>query len=117
MNYYSLNKKAPNTTFEDAVIKGLAPYRGLYFPETITALDPYFFESIETLSNEEIAYEAIKQFISPEIPKDILKSIVSETLNFKFPIIKLTDSISTLELFHGQQWLLKMKELDLWRVA
>jgi len=44
MNYYSLNKKAPNTTFEDAVIKGLAPDRGLYFPETITALDPYFFE-------------------------------------------------------------------------
>ena len=101
MNYYSLNQKAPNTTFEDAVIKGLAPDRGLYFPETITALDPYFFESIETFSNEEIAYEAIKQFISPEIPKDILKSIVSETLNFKFPIIKLTDSISTLELFHG----------------
>ena len=51
MNYYSLNQKAPNTTFEDAVIKGLAPDRGLYFPETITALDPYFFESIETLSN------------------------------------------------------------------
>ena len=101
MNYYSLNHKAPNTTFEDAVIKGLAPDRGLYFPETITELDPGFFESIETLSNEEIAYEAIKQCISPEIPKDILKSIISETLNFEFPIIKLTDSISTLELFHG----------------
>ena len=101
MNYYSLNNIAPNTTFETAVIKGLAPDKGLYFPENITALDPSFFDTIETLSNEEIAYEAIKQFISPEIPEAVLKTIVSETLNFDFPVVKLTDSISTLELFHG----------------
>ena len=88
MNYYSLNHIAPNTTFENAVIKGLAPDRGLYFPETITALDPSFFETIETLSNEEIAYEAIKQFISPEIPEAILKTIVTETLSFEFPVVK-----------------------------
>jgi threonine synthase len=55
MNYYSLNNIAPNTTFETAVIKGLAPDKGLYFPENITALDPSFFDTIETLSKEEIA--------------------------------------------------------------
>jgi len=101
MNYYSLNHIAPNTTFENAVIKGLAPDRGLYFPETITPLEASFFETIETLSNEAIAFEAIKQFISPEIPEDVLKTIVSETLSFDFPVVNLTESISTLELFHG----------------
>ena len=101
MNYYSLNKIAADTTFENAVIKGLAPDRGLYFPESITPLDPSFFENIETLSNEDIAFEAIQQFISPEIPEAVLKTIVSETLNFDFPVVKLTESISTLELFHG----------------
>ena len=101
MNYYSLNHIAPNTTFENAVIKGLAPDRGLYFPENITPLKASFFETIETLSNEAIAFEAIKQFISPEIPEDVLKTIVSETLNFDFPVVNLTESISTLELFHG----------------
>lgn len=101
MNYYSLNHIAPNTTFENAVIKGLAPDRGLYFPENITPLKASFFETIETLSNEAIAFEAIKQFISPEIPEDILKTIVSETLSFDFPVVNLTESISTLELFHG----------------
>ena len=101
MNYYSLNNKTPNSTFKNAVIKGLAPDRGLYFPETITELDPYFFQTIETLSNEEIAYKAIEQFISPEIPDPILKTIIADTLNFEFPVVKLTDSISTLELFHG----------------
>ena len=101
MNYYSLNHIAPNTTFENAVIKGLAPDRGLYFPENITPLKASFFETIETLSNEAIAFEAIKQFIGPEIPEDVLKTIVSETLSFDFPVVKLTESISTLELFHG----------------
>lgn len=101
MNYYSLNRKAPKTTFADAVIRGLAPDKGLYFPESITPLDASFFETIEDKSNADIAFEAIKQFIVPEIPEAILKTIVEETLNFDFPIVKLNENISTLELFHG----------------
>ncbi|WP_067149177.1 threonine synthase [Pseudotamlana agarivorans] len=101
MNYYSLNHKAPNTTFENAVVKGLAPDKGLYFPESITPLPKSFFENIDNLSNTEIAFEAIKQFVSPEIPKDVLKTIVEETLSFDFPVVKLNENISTLELFHG----------------
>ncbi|NRD20269.1 threonine synthase [Winogradskyella eckloniae] len=101
MNYYSLNKTAPNTTFADAVVRGLAPDKGLYFPESITPLDPSFFETIEDKSHTEIAFEAIKQFILPEIPEDVLKTIVEETLNFDFPVVQLNENISTLELFHG----------------
>tara|TARA_R110002096_G_C14637378_1_gene725293 strand:- start:337 stop:1629 length:1293 start_codon:yes stop_codon:yes gene_type:complete len=101
MNYYSLNKQAPNASFKDAVIKGLAPDKGLYFPESITPLPKAFFENIDNLSYFEIAFEAIKQFVSPEIPETVLKTIVSDTLSFDFPIVKLNDNISTLELFHG----------------
>lgn len=101
MNYYSLNKKAPNASFKDAVIKGLAPDKGLYFPESITPLPKSFFDNIDNLSYSEIAFEAIKQFVSPEIPEDILKTIVEETLSFDFPVVNLNESISTLELFHG----------------
>ncbi|WP_262734036.1 threonine synthase [Gaetbulibacter sp. NE] len=101
MNYFSLNKKAPNTTFKDAVIKGLAPDKGLYFPESITPLPDSFFKSIDSLSYSEIAFEAIKQFVTPDIPEAILKDIIEDTLSFDFPVEKITDSISTLELFHG----------------
>lgn len=101
MNYYSLNREAPNTNFSDAVIRGLAPDKGLYFPESITPLDASFFETIENKSNAEIAFEAIKQFILPEIPEDVLKTIVEETLSFKFPVVDINKNISTLELFHG----------------
>jgi len=101
MNYYSLNHKAPNTSFKNAVIKGLAPDKGLYFPQSITPLPQSFWDTINRLSYSEIAFEAIKQFVSPEIPEDILKTIVEETLSFDFPVVKLNDNISTLELFHG----------------
>ncbi|ULC58144.1 threonine synthase [Flaviramulus sp. BrNp1-15] len=101
MNYYSLNHKAPKTTFENAVVKGLAPDKGLYFPESITPLPKDFFDNIDNLSHTEIAFQAIKQFVSPEIPEAVLKTIVEETLSFDFPVIKLNDNISTLELFHG----------------
>ena len=101
MNYYSLNKKAPNTSFKEAVIRGIAPDKGLYFPEHITPLPDSFFENIDALSYEAIAFEAIKQFVSPDIPEDILKTIIAETLSFDFPIVKINEKISTLELFHG----------------
>lgn len=101
MNYNSLNKKAPNTSFKEAVIKGLAPDRGLYFPESITPLSKDFFENIEHRSYSEIAFETIKQFVLPEISEAELKRIVEETLSFDFPVVKLNEKISTLELFHG----------------
>ncbi len=101
MNYYSLNKEAPNTTFKDAVVKGLAPDKGLYFPESIEPLPKSFFDDIDNLSYEEIAFEVIKQFVSPDIPEAILKTIIEETLSFDFPIIEINKDISTLELFHG----------------
>lgn len=101
MKYYSLNKKAPNTTFKDAVIKGIAPDKGLYFPENITPLPDSFFENIDALSYETIAFEAIKQFVTPDIPEDVLKTIIAETLAFDFPVVEINKEISTLELFHG----------------
>lgn len=101
MNYYSLNKKAPNVSFKDAVIKGLAPDKGLYFPEKITPLAKDFFSHIEYFTNHEIAFEVIKQFIGDEIPEKELKEIIANTLTFDFPVVDIEKNIATLELFHG----------------
>ncbi|MDP3946392.1 MAG: threonine synthase [Lutibacter sp.] len=101
MNFYSLNKIAPNVTFKDAVVKGLAPDKGLYFPEKITPLSKDFFDHIEDFSNAEIAFEVIKRFVADEIPENELKEIISATLNFDFPIVAIEENIAALELFHG----------------
>jgi len=101
MNFYSLNKIAPNVSFKDAVIKGLAPDKGLYFPEKITPLSEEFLNNIEKYSNPEIGFEVIKQFVADEIPEKELKEIIEETLNFDFPIVAIEENIVALELFHG----------------
>jgi threonine synthase len=101
MKYYSLNHNAPKVSFQEAVIQGLAPDKGLYFPETIAPLPTDFFEKIASLSNEEIAFHAIRQFVGDEIPESNLKQIISETLSFDFPTVKVEDNIYALELYHG----------------
>jgi threonine synthase len=101
MKYYSLNNKAIKVSFQEAVIQGLAPDKGLYFPETISQLSQSFFEDIENLSNEEIAFKTIKQFVGDEIPEAELKQIIAETLSFDFPLVQVEENIYSLELFHG----------------
>jgi len=101
MQYYSLNNKAHSVSFEAAIVRGLAPDGGLYFPESITPLPQTFFDKIEQFSYPEIAFQAIKQFVGDAIPADILRQILEETLNFEFPLVPLGDSIYALELFHG----------------
>lgn len=101
MRYYSLQHKAPTASFREAVIKGIAPDRGLYFPETITPLPDSFFRNIKEKTNEEIAYQLIQQFVGNEIEEVSLRKIIAETIAFNFPLVPITDNISTLELFHG----------------
>ena len=101
MNYYSLNNKNTKVSFQEAVIQGLAPDRGLYFPEKITPLSQSFFDTIENLSNQEIAFEVIKQFVGNEIPELELKQIVAETLCFDFPLVLVEENVYSLELYHG----------------
>lgn len=101
MNYYSLNHNSPKTSFKNAVISGIAPDRGLYFPEKITPLSTDFIDNIDEYSNHEIAFEVINQFVGDEIPEEKLKEIISETIFFDFPLIKIDENIASLELFHG----------------
>lgn len=101
MKYYSLNHNSKSTLFQDAVIRGLASDRGLYFPEKIPKLPQSFFDNIENMSIPDIAYKIIKPYVGNQILKEKLMEIVSETLDFDFPIVEITDNIAALELFQG----------------
>ncbi len=101
MHYYSLNNKAPQVTFDTAVIKGIAPDKGLYFPERIPTLPAQFWETIEELSKEEIAYQVMQPYVGDTMDESTLKEIVADVLSFDFPIVPISDNVGTLELFHG----------------
>ncbi|WP_378187947.1 threonine synthase [Aquimarina sp. W85] len=101
MQYYSLKNNNHKISFKEAVIAGIAPDRGLYFPDKITKLPSSFFTNIEQLSTTEIAYQVIDQFIGDCIPKSNLVQILEEVLDFDFPVVRIDSNIRTLELFHG----------------
>jgi len=101
MKYYSTNGQAPEANLEKAVVKGLAEDRGLYMPERIKPLSPEFFNQIENLTFQEIAYQVADAFFGEDVPADTLKEIVYDTLSFDVPAVPVTDRIYSLELFHG----------------
>lgn len=101
MKYYSTEGKSPLVNLQDAVVKGLAPDNGLYMPEKIKQLPASFFEKIDTLSFQEIAYTVADAFFGEDVDADTLKKIVYETLNFDAPIVHVDENIYSLELFHG----------------
>src|SRR6201991_3867887 len=101
MNFYSLNNPSEKVSFKEATIKGQAPDRGLYFPEHIPVLSKEFISNIDADSREEVAFQVIQPYTDGSLPEDELYRIIAEAINFDFPLVKVTDRISTLELFHG----------------
>lgn len=101
MTYFSTNKKAPDATLEKAVVKGLAEDRGLYMPHVIKTLTKEFYDNIQNLSFQEIAYHVADAFFGEDVPADDLKRIVYDTLQFECPVVNVSGNIYALELFHG----------------
>lgn len=101
MKYYSTNGKAPLATLEQAVVNGLAQDKGLYMPEKIKPLSQDFFDNIENLSLQEIAYNVADSFFGEDVEAESLRKIVYDTLSFDIPAVKVKDNIYSLELFHG----------------
>ncbi len=101
MKFYSTNHNSPDVTLRAAVVKGLAPDRGLYMPEQIRKLPASFFENIDSMSFQEMSFQVAKAFFGEDIPEQDLKRIVYDTLAFETPAVKVEENIYSLELFHG----------------
>ena len=101
MNYYSTNGNAPAATLEKAVVKGLAEDRGLYMPEKIKKLPKAFFDHIQDMTFQDIAYNVASAFFGEDVDLDALQDIVYDTLRFDCPVVQVSGNIHTLELFHG----------------
>lgn len=101
MQYYSTNHHSPSVDFRQAVINGQAPDKGLYFPERIPTASKELIDNINRYSNEEIAYQVMKPYVGDTIPEDVLRGIIADTINFDIPLVKVTDQVYSLELYHG----------------
>ncbi|PKQ63235.1 threonine synthase [Labilibaculum filiforme] len=101
MKYFSTNNKEMRYSFKEAVIKGLAPDNGLFFPVSIPNLGDDFFKRLPTLSLPEIGFEVARHFVGDDISDADLQKITEEVLNFPIPVVPIEEGVNTLELFHG----------------
>jgi threonine synthase len=101
MQYFSTNRKSVHVSFREAVLNGQPADKGLYFPAEIPRLSADFWRDFPTQSKEQIAFDVIKPYVGGEIADKELFRICSETVDFDFPLVRITENISVLELFHG----------------
>ena len=102
MRYISLNHNSQPVDFKTAVMNGLAPDKGLYFPEEVISLSKKITDNIKSIDDHELCYEVIKEYIGDDFSKDELNQIIEKTIDFKIPLNKIGDNpIYSLELFHG----------------
>ena len=102
MRYISLNHNSQPVDFKTAVMNGLAPDKGLYFPEELISLPKKITDNIKSIDDQELCYEVIKGYIGEDFSKDELIQIIKKTIDFKIQLNKIGDNpIYSLELFHG----------------
>jgi len=86
MHFYSTNHNSDKVTFSHALIKGQAPDKGLYLPETLPALPREAILGFTGKSYGEIAFEVAHPFLAGEIDDVVLRRIVGEAYNFPVPL-------------------------------
>ena len=101
MKYYSTNHKSPNVSFKDAVLNGLAPDKGLYFPEKIPVLPPSFFEKLPGMSLSEIGFHFLKPYVDGAVRDAGLLKLLEDVFSFDIPLVEVEPDKFSLELFHG----------------
>jgi threonine synthase len=106
MKYVSTRGQAPELTFEQAMLTGLARDGGLYVPETFPKLTTDQIASFAGKPYEDVAFEVMKPFVGDTFTdaefKDIIKRANAGFAHAaKCPLVQLSENHFLLELFHG----------------
>lgn len=107
MRLYSTKNPSSDFSLKEAIFKGLPDDGGLFMPYVIPVLPNAFFENIQNLSLQEIAFEVSKNMLQGAVPGDALRNIVEDAINFEVPLVPLDENIYSLELFHGPTYAFK----------
>ncbi|MCX6335148.1 MAG: threonine synthase [Bacteroidia bacterium] len=101
IKYYSTNLKAPEVSFSEALLKGLAPDGGLYMPSIIPKIDRDEILSYRSKEYHEIATGVLSHFLKNEIDDLTLSELCRDAYNFDVPVEKITGVKNILRLDQG----------------
>jgi threonine synthase len=101
MYYYSTSNREIRSGLKEAVLRGLAPDRGLYMPGSLPVLSGESLEGFRNMDLGEIALVVSNALFGEDIPGADLERITLEAINFDTPLVRVEEGIFALELFHG----------------
>ena len=99
--YYSTNRRSPEVTFREALLKGLAPDGGLYIPVSFPLITPEELQSFSGKDYHEIAFIVLNKIIGKEINKQDLLNLCRNAYNFDVPLEKVYDRKYIMRLDQG----------------
>lgn len=101
LKYYSTNLNASEVSFSEALLKGLAPDKGLYMPKVIPVFTKEEIMSFSQKEYYEIAFEVIKKFLAGQITDDELFALVKDAYNYPVPLEKGFENKYVMRLDQG----------------
>ncbi|WP_170401767.1 threonine synthase [Ruegeria arenilitoris] len=106
MKYISTRGQAPELSFEEAMLTGLARDGGLYLPAEIPVLSQDEIAAMAGLPYEEIAFRVMWPYVSGSFAGDEFKEIIARAYagfghDARAPLKQLNENHFLLELFHG----------------
>lgn len=106
MKYISTRGNAPELTFEEVLLTGLAEDGGLYVPKDVPQYTLAEIESWRDLPYAELAHKVIYPFVEGSVDSDALQTILNEVYGgfahkAVAPLQQIDHNEYVLELFHG----------------
>lgn len=106
MKYISTRGQAPELTFEEAMLTGLARDGGLYVPESWPTLSQDQIAGFAGKRYEDVAFEVMKPFVGDTFDDAEFRDIIAKAYagfshDARCPVVQLDHNHYLLELFHG----------------
>jgi len=106
MKYISTRGQAPDLSFDEAMLTGLARDGGLYVPAEIPTLTEAQIAALAGQSYEEIAFAVMKPFIGDAFTDEEFRGCIARAYagfghDARAPLVQLNENHFLLELFHG----------------
>ena len=106
MRYVSTRGEAPELSFEDTMLSGLARDGGLYVPASLPTLSHAEIAGMAGKTYEEVAFQVMKPFVAPDFADEDFAAAISKAYGdfghaARAPLKQLAPNHFLLELFHG----------------
>ena len=99
--FHSTNLKTEAVSFKRALLKGLAPDKGLFMPENIPTFTKEEIKSFSDKEYYEIAFEVGRKFLAEQISDEELLAITKDAYNYEVPLEKVYDNKYIMRLDQG----------------